>query len=509
MPGALQRIVGAARADGNAGIVGGLVMNIDGSEQRGCRRREPTPARIARRMLSPLLRLSGSADNGIDLTGGPLIAGSTRVDAVSGAFMLLTRKAMERVGGMDESYFLHFEDLDICRRVRDAGLSVIFCPEALAIHLKSASGNTDRYFVERHKHDGLFRYLEKFHSGKLNGLSMTMVRVLGRSRLELVRWREALRRRRGRARRSDSRVAEKDPRQLLVDLERIVAMPADQWMIMTGASSQVGDFLVKRFEGSDHAVLAVTRGERAERIHGNVWWVKPGFLDALAMAGISGIGCWFHIAPIWLLADLRRTVTSLRPLRLIALSSTSIETKRQSRSAAELRVVRSLEKGEGAAFSIGEEIGAGVTVLRPTMIYGNRKNKNVELVRNWIRWFRLFPLPGGAKGKRQPVHAADVADACLKVRLQPVTFGRIYDLAGAEVIEFQEMIGRIFASASRRPVFIHVPSRALRAILALAGRIPGLGFLTPAMIDRLEQDLVFDTSAARRDFGFESRGFEP
>ena len=447
MPRALERMLSLVDRDSRIGIVGGLVVNIDGSEQRGCRRREPTPGRIARRMLSPLLRLFGTQGNGIDLTGHPLSEKPEPVDAVSGAFMLVTRGAMERVAGMDEGYFLHFEDLDICRRVRDAGFSVVFSGGALAIHLKSASGNADRYRVERHKRDGLLRYLGKFYAREMRGPAITMVRFVSAFHLSLSRLTAPTHR--DPNWRNDPTGARDDPRSRLVDVARIAATPRDQWLVLTGASSQVGDYLVERLRQSDYVSLAVTRGERAGMVAGNVWWVKPAFLEILAMSGVTGILCWLHAAPIWLMEDFGPVVTRLRPARIIALSSTSIATKRDSRSKPERRTVEKLEHGERMAFSIAENTGCRVTIFRPSMIYGNRKNKNVELIRRWVRWFGVFPLPGDARGKRQPVHAEDVAAACLKSLSQPATFGRIYTLAGSEVIEFKEMIGRIFSSRAR------------------------------------------------------------
>src|SRR3546814_11373930 len=65
-----------------------------------------------------------SSDLGVEMP--PRVAGREAiepVEAVSGACMYLPRALFERVGGFDEGYFLHCEDLDLCRRVRDAGRS--------------------------------------------------------------------------------------------------------------------------------------------------------------------------------------------------------------------------------------------------------------------------------------------------------------------------------------------------------------------------------------------------
>jgi GT2 family glycosyltransferase len=61
------------------------------------------------------------------------------VEAVSGAVMLLRSEAFRRIGGFDEGFRMYFEETDLCRRLRDAGYGVAFCPQATAMHWHGAS----------------------------------------------------------------------------------------------------------------------------------------------------------------------------------------------------------------------------------------------------------------------------------------------------------------------------------------------------------------------------------
>jgi len=63
----------------------------------------------------------------------------TGVEAVSGAAMLIRGEAFRRIGGFDEGFRMYFEETDLCRRLRDAGYDVIFCPQATAVHWHGAS----------------------------------------------------------------------------------------------------------------------------------------------------------------------------------------------------------------------------------------------------------------------------------------------------------------------------------------------------------------------------------
>ena len=64
-----------------------------------------------------------------------------RVDWLSGSCLLARRTVLEAIGGFDEAFFFYSEDIDLCRRVaRDAGLSVVYCPDATCVHAGGGSG---------------------------------------------------------------------------------------------------------------------------------------------------------------------------------------------------------------------------------------------------------------------------------------------------------------------------------------------------------------------------------
>lgn len=61
------------------------------------------------------------------------------VETVSGAVMLIRSEAFRRIGGFDEGFRMYFEETDLCRRLRDGGYGVAFCPQATAVHWHGAS----------------------------------------------------------------------------------------------------------------------------------------------------------------------------------------------------------------------------------------------------------------------------------------------------------------------------------------------------------------------------------
>ena len=154
---AIQAMLSLLEATPDVGMCGPLILNEDGSEQRACRRDEPTP-------LAALKTLIGNREKGINKVGKPLPAGPVEVDAISGACMLVRREALEDVGPLDEGYFLHCEDLDWCKRFWLKGWKVMFLPHVPITHAKGGSSQNRRVRVEWHKHKGMARYYRKFYA---------------------------------------------------------------------------------------------------------------------------------------------------------------------------------------------------------------------------------------------------------------------------------------------------------------------------------------------------------
>lgn len=155
----LATVCAALQAHPDAGMAGCLLLNPDGSEQRGGRRRIPDLTSSLRRLIYG----QSHAAHGFDLVNTPLPEHPVEVEAISGAFMLVRRAAVVEVGPMDEGYFLHCEDLDWCMRFRQAGWKILFVPYATAVHQQGVSSKSRPLFVLWHKHRGMWRFYRKFY----------------------------------------------------------------------------------------------------------------------------------------------------------------------------------------------------------------------------------------------------------------------------------------------------------------------------------------------------------
>lgn len=117
-----------------AGVLGPLVLNADGSLQPSCSS-FPTLKNLALQLVG-ITRIAPL--DGYRLTGWDRST-ARRVDVVSGAAMFVRRAAMEDVGLLDESFFFFGEETDWCRRFARAGWEVVFVPLASVTHFGGGS----------------------------------------------------------------------------------------------------------------------------------------------------------------------------------------------------------------------------------------------------------------------------------------------------------------------------------------------------------------------------------
>jgi len=181
-PDTIAKMMGLMERTPRAGMAGCLIRNLDGSEQAGCRRAVPTPYRTSVRTLGlDKLFPENPRFRSFVLTNTPLPDGPVDIEALSGAFMFVRREALADVGPLDESYFLHCEDLDWCMRFREKGWRIMFDPTHDVTHAQGACSVGRPFRVLWYKHKGMVRFYRKFfrsqHSSGLTYAVMAAVWV--------------------------------------------------------------------------------------------------------------------------------------------------------------------------------------------------------------------------------------------------------------------------------------------------------------------------------------------
>jgi len=279
-------------------------------------------------------------------------------------------------------------------------------------------------------------------------------------------------------------------------------------VLVTGATSMIGDFLLPMLVKEGHALIVTSRKPHAAQ--DGIKWIYADLASVEWMEDIGSIDCWINVASLkFLPALLPEAAGKMGIKRLITFSSTSKFTKAEARGEYDRSIASSLAEEEDSVERICNEYGIAQTIFRPTLIYCLGRDKNITLIADKIRRFGFFPLVGSGKGLRQPVHAEDLAKACVQAMGSEKAANKVYNLSGSEILSYRVMVARLFELHGMEPKFIRIPLFLFRTLIDLLRLLPKYHYLTPDMADRMEKDMVFPHNQAQQDFGFAPRNFEP
>jgi nucleoside-diphosphate-sugar epimerase len=193
-----------------------------------------------------------------------------------------------------------------------------------------------------------------------------------------------------------------------------------------------------------------------------------------------------------------RAATEARLGRFVCISTTAVFTTLYARS----KIVR--KEAEQAVMSSGLRY----TIIRPTMIFGSSKDRNISRLIRYVIRHRILPVAGAGQSKQQPVYVQDLAGAIVSALDSDKAVSRAYNVSGERAITFSEMVDTIGTLTGRRVKMIHIP---YRPIVKTLGVLEAIGFQLPLkaeQIERLNEDKVFDHEDAVKDLAYRPRTFE-
>ena len=142
----------------DVGISGCKVVKPDGSLDLACRRKFPNPWNAFARLFlfsnSNYNMLASDPDK------------SQEVDSVMGAFLLIRKSLIEKIGLLDESFFMYGEDIDWCWRCKQAGFKVWYFPRTKITHFKGSSSKKTPFKALKWFHDAMWIFYQKHYAGK-------------------------------------------------------------------------------------------------------------------------------------------------------------------------------------------------------------------------------------------------------------------------------------------------------------------------------------------------------
>ena len=282
-------------------------------------------------------------------------------------------------------------------------------------------------------------------------------------------------------------------------------LDARPYAVVFGATSVVGRHLARRLAERGFEGVCFSRRERPARYE-----MPPDFAWRTLSEGdrpsIPASAIVFSLAPISALPALLGRTTGAS--RLIALSTSSVYFKAESSDPHERHLAHTLKRAEIEVRSQCRDRSIAWTIFRPTLVYDPGHDRNITAITAFVRRFGVFPVAWPGTGRRQPIHADDVAQAMVAAAGVPEPIEAIFDLPGGETLTYRTMVRRTIRSSGRRPVLVYLPLGIARAAFRAWRGITGAQY-SAASLERMNMDLVLDPAPVREALGITCRPFRP
>ncbi len=274
-------------------------------------------------------------------------------------------------------------------------------------------------------------------------------------------------------------------------------------IFVTGATGFTGSRVVPLLLKNGYEVRCFYRAssDRSTLSDPNVEWVQGDLSDTQALTtAMQGADALANIASLGFghAESIIRAAKDAGIKRAIFISTTAIFTQLNANS----------KKVRVAAELAIETSGLKYTILRPTMIYGNPRDRNMWRLIQFIKYRPFIPIFGDGKSLQQPIYVGDVAAAVVRCISNDQTIGKSYNIAGKHPLTYNEVIDTIAKHLNKRVWKLHVPSKPVVAILSLFERIRVPFPIKAEQVLRLNENKDFDYAEAERDFGFSPLAFE-
>lgn len=280
-------------------------------------------------------------------------------------------------------------------------------------------------------------------------------------------------------------------------------------VLITGATSQIGPFLIEQLLERGFSIHAVTRSEKnifkqSKFLKWHILSPKNRMNDIIKNVQPT---IWINTGPLSLASHWVNTAEKCSIRRILVTSTTGVLTKCNSNNKKEVKSIHNILQDEEVIQNKCSALDISWTIFRPTLVYSNGRDKNISVIISLIKKFKFFPVWNQGKGLRQPIHAEDIAFAIRDSIEAKKTFNKIYVISGGRVLSYKEMVVELFTALNIKPRIINLPFFSLAFAIKCMSLLPRYKYLNSEMIARINDNLNFDHNKATEDFNFMPRKF--
>jgi uncharacterized protein YbjT (DUF2867 family) len=274
-------------------------------------------------------------------------------------------------------------------------------------------------------------------------------------------------------------------------------------VLVTGATGFTGSRIVPLLLNSGYQVRCLTRAtsDRSPLSALTVEWVTGDLANAESFTtALRGVDALVNIASLGFghAESIVRAAKEAGVKRGIFISTTAIFTQLNAGSKS-IRL---------AAEEAIQASGLDYTILRPTMIYGSERDRNMWRLIRLLKITPIMPIFGDGESLQQPIFVDDVAQAVVLALKTDATIGKSYNIAGKDPLTYNQVIDTVSMALGKRVWKLHLPYlpivRALQFTERMRLRLP----IKAEQVLRLNENKAFSYEDAQKDFGFSPRSFE-
>ena len=274
-------------------------------------------------------------------------------------------------------------------------------------------------------------------------------------------------------------------------------------VFVTGATGFTGSRVVSLLLLSGYQVRCLYRptSDRSPLPQPEIEWTPGDLSDTQALtASMQGTDALVNIASLGFghAESIVSAAIKAGIKRGVFISTTAIFTQLSAKS----------KKVRAAAERTIENSGLNYTILRPTMIYGSPRDRNMWRLIRFMRTSPIVPVLGDGDSLQQPVYVDDVAQAVINSLSTDETICKNYNISGKHPLTYNEVIDTIARQMKKRIEKIHMPSRPVVSLLRLFERMRIPFPIKAEQVLRLNEDKAFSYTEAQRDLDYDPLSFE-
>lgn len=270
-----------------------------------------------------------------------------------------------------------------------------------------------------------------------------------------------------------------------------------------GATGEVGFRLIHALHSS-YRIVAIVRN-REKRNFSRYPGVEVRQVDDISDVGslalsLKGCEAIINTGYIWFAEYIHQAVLQSQAAirHIVFTGSTGIYTRLPSQSA---------ERKREAEIFIQERYRCNWTIIRPTMIYGHKDDRNISRLVKAVARYPILPLIGQGSSLIQPVLIHDLVKAYEKALLNPKYYNKSYNIGGSKAYSNRELITCVASSLGRQARLIPLPAALVRSGVALLSMM-GISPISGEQVQRFQENKNIDLNAFITEFDYIPCDFE-